>query len=289
MLKKTFLVIFSCILIITSVACSNKKNEESVSIKESETSLMYKLEETNLLQPVEFKKDGISVVFDTVLYVENLTRFSFNIKNETEKVYKILVTDLSINGIMYHSFMENTLESKTAKTAYFDISNEWLYTSFIEMIKDIEFTVRILDENSSEIASSDILEAKTNASAKYVQKYDKTGTCIFENSEALILFKGLKKSKYSDDSELGFFIENNTDSHISVIADEVFINEKMFTPTFIVSVGANKKASESMLLTKEALDAANIDNITSVKVSFKAIDKGSNTVFKTSLADIPLK
>lgn len=289
MFKKAFLIILSCVLVSSFSSCSKTQTEDSVIVKDSENLSEYRLKETTLLKPVEFENEGLRVTLENILYEDLYTWFSFDVKNETDKAYKVLITDLSVNGIMYQGTKEEDADAKISKKFYFEISNDWFLTSLIETIKELEFTVRILDESSTEISTSDVLKAVTDTPKKYVQKYDNKGLTIYENDGVVILYKGLTNSKFSDDSELGFFIENNKDTHFSVLADEVYVNDKLFTPAFIVSVGANKKASESMLFTKEELKNANINNITSVKVSFKAIDKNSNIVFKTELIDIPIK
>lgn len=277
-----------CVLIFVFTACSNTQNEDSVFVKEA-TDSCFRLNETSITNPVEFKHDGISVVLSDILYEDLVTWFSFNLENDTDNSVKVLVTDFSVNGIMYQGSMIESLDSRASKNAYFEISNEWFCNSLIETIKELEFTVRLQDSESFEFASSDVLHAFTNTPKKYVQKYNKDGETLYSDDAALIVFKGLEKSRMSDDTELSFYIENNTDLHFSVIANEIYINDTLFTPTFIVSVGGGKKATESVLLTKNELDDAKIEKITSVKVSFTAIDKNSNTVFKTELTEIPLK
>ena len=277
-----------CVLIFSFTACSNTQNEDSVFVKEA-TDSYFRLNETSITNPVKFKHDGVSVTLSDILYEDLVTWFSFNLENNTESCVNVLVTDLSVNGIMCQDSMIESVESKNSKNAYFEISNEWFSNSLIETIKEIEFTVRLQDSESFEFASSDVLRALTNTPKKYVQKYNKDGETVYTDDGALIVFKGLSKSKMSDDTELSFYMENNTDSHFSVIANEVYINDTLFMPTFIVSVGGGKKSTESILLTKNELIDAKIEKITSVKVSFTAIDKNSNTVFKTKLSDIPVK
>ena len=289
MFKKTLLIVLSCVFVLTFSACSKAQNKDSVFVKESDDSVDYRLDEAKLLNPVEFSNDDILVTFEDILYEDLVTWFTFNIQNDSEMPLNVLVTDFSVNGVMYQDSMLSGIDPKNTKTVYFEISNDWFFDFFIKTIKELEFTVRILDENSNEIASSDVLKATPDAPKKYVQQYDKSGTPVFEKDGALILSQGINKSKMSDDSELVFYIENNTDSHFSVIAEEVYVNENLFSPAFIVSVGANKKATESMLFTKEELKGTKIEKIFSVKASFRAIDKKSNIVFKTDLLDIPLK
>jgi len=286
--KKTFLIIISFVLFLTFSSCSRTQNEDSVFVKESDESFDYRLDEAKLLNTAKFSNDDISITLDNILYEDLVTWFSFNVKSNSEKPLKILVTDLSVNGIMYQNSLLEEIDVKASKNVYFEISNDWFFEFLIETIKELEFTVRILDENSEEIASSKILTATTDAPKKYIQQYNKSGTPVFEKDGALILSQGLNKSKMSDDFELVFYMENNTDSHFSVIADEIYINEKSVLSSFIVSVGANKKATESMLFTQKELKDLKIEEITSVKALFRAIDKKSNIVFKTDLLDIPL-
>ena len=288
--KKTILITICSILLLFSTSCGNKvANEETVIVKESDNLTDYSLNKTALNESVEFSKDGISVTLDGILYEDLVTWFGFTIKNDTQKPIKVLVTDLSINGIMCTDSMLADIEQKSDKTEYLEISNEWFYDFSIKTIKELEFTIRILDENSNEIMRSDVLKATTDAPKSYVQQYPKDGFPVFNENGAVILSKSLKKSKLSNDLELGFYIENNTESHFSIMHKEVYVNDKPFLPTFIVSVGAGKIAVDSMLFSEKDLKDAKIEDVTSVKVSFKAIDLSSNIIFETDVLDIPVK
>ena len=287
MIKKTLLIILSCALIFTLCACSNTQSEDSVLVKDSGES--FRLNETSITKPAHFTHDGVDIALNDILYEELVTWFSFDLKNDTDETINILVTDFSVNGIMHQGTLAEVIDKKSDKKAYFEISNEWFSDLSVKTIKEIEFTVRLLDGENIEFASSEVLKVVTNAPAKYTQERKSNGAVVYSSDGALIVAQGLEKSKLSDDAELCFYMENNTDSHFSVIANEVYVNDIAFTPAFIVSVGANKCATESVLFTKDELVAAKIESIKSVKASFSAIDKNSNTVFKTELLDIQLK
>lgn len=287
-MKKVVLIMLSCVIFLNITACTNKtKNEETVLVKENLVD--YRLNDARLINPINFTKDGVAVELNDILYEDLVTWLAFDIKNDTEKPIKVLTTDLSVNGIMCNDSMLVDVEPKAQKTTYLEISNEWFYGLGIEVIKEFEFNIRVLDETSNEIMSSEVLKANTDAPKKYVQKYDDSGNSLFNESGVVILSKDLTKSKLSDDFELGFYIENNTDSHVSIIASEVYVNEQIFEPTFIVSVGADKKAIDSMLFSKKDLNDKKIKEIKSLKASFKGIDKSSQILFETSLLEIPLK
>lgn len=287
MVKRFFLIFICFILVFSFVSCGNKTNdEESVIVKETENSKDYTLDESHIAKKITFTEDGIKITIEDILYDEIVTWLKFTVENNTEKAIKILTTDLSINDIMCNYSLLTYVEPKSTKTDFLEISNEWFYDLDIRTIKDIELTVRILDENSEEIKKSDPLKVLTDASKKYVQQYKKEGSVIYEKDNVLIISQGIKKSKLSDDTELGLFIENNTDKHFSVMLDEVLANDKVIAPTFIVSVGAKKVAVDSILFSKEALSIANIEKITNLKLSFKAINQSSEMVFKTETIEI---
>ena len=289
MFKKALSVFLLCVFVFTFSSCSRTQSEDSVFIKESDNAFDYRLDEAKLLKPIEFSNEDITVTLNDILYEDLVTWFSFNVISKSEKTLKTLVTDFSVNGIMYQGSTLAQIEPNTEKNIYFEISNDWFSEFLVKTVKELEFTVRILDENSEEIASSTILTAVTDAPKKYAQEYKNSGTSVFEKDGVKILSQGLKKSKMSDDTELVFYIENSTDSHFSVIADEIFVNEKSVLPAFIVSVGANKKATESMVFIQKELNDLKIKEISSVKASFRAIDKKTNIIFKTDLLEIPLK
>lgn len=282
MIKKIFLTFVCFILIFTFVSCGNKTNdEESVVVKETDSSKDYTLEESHITKKVTYKEDGIKVSVEDILYEELVTWLKFTIENDTDNQIQVLTTDLSINDIMCNYSLLAHIEPKSTKNDYLQISNEWFDNLDITTIKDIELTIRILDENSEEIKRSDSLKITTDAPKKYVQEYKKDGSVIYKKDGVVIISKGLKKSKLSDDTELLLYIENNTDTHFSIMLEDVLVNKKSISPTFIVSIGAHKKAVDSVLFSKEDLDKQNIEKISLINLTFKAINSSSEIVFKT--------
>lgn len=289
MFKKAILILISVILLISCSACGNKINdEESVSIKEKNDS-EFKLNAVPLSKKLVFEKDGIKVTLDEILYEDVTTKIVYKIDNKTDKNVKILATDLAVNSIMCTDTLMTEVSSKTEKEAYIEISNEWFINLHISAIKDLEYVIRVLDEEENEILRSDILKANTNAPVSYSQQYSEDGFEIYKENGIVFLANELKNSKLSNDLELSFYVENNTNGQFSIVAQNVKINGKDIAPTFLITVGANKKAVDSMLFEKTKLTQIGVEEIKTIEASFKAFNDSLETVFETNSVQIPVK
>ncbi len=290
MVKKIILVLLSFVVLCSFASCGNKiKNEESVFIKENENKNAYTLNATPLSREITFDGNGVAVTLNEIIYEDVITKLSFDIKNNTEQMLKVLITDISVNEIMCVDTMMTDVEANSEKTDYFEISNEWFYNLDIETIMELEFVVRILDGNSNEIAHSDTLRATTDAPITYSQQYNLDGTEIYDKDGITFSVGELKSSKYSNDYELVFNIFNNTKRSFSVMAKDVYVNDVKVNPTFIITVGANKSAVDTMLFLENDLKSLKINEIKTVTASFIAKDENSNTVFELLNVNIPFK
>lgn len=275
---------------ISLSSCGNKiKSKESVTVKDSASYSDYKLNETHLVSPLEFSEDGITVKLDEILYEDVLTKLSFSLKNDKDVPVKILATDLAVNGLMSPDAMITDLAEKSDGNAVLSMSNEWLKESNIEAIADLEFIIRVLDERSDEIMKSEILKPTIDAPKNHSQKYDKEGVIIYKKDGVVFLAKELKKSKYANDRELSFYVENNTNTAFSIMAEDVYVNGKPIEPSFVISVNEGKKAIDSMLFLEKDLADNNITEITSIKASFKGINTDFLTFFEVKDVEIPVK
>lgn len=290
MYKKLSLILLLCAVCFLMCACGNKiKNTESVTIKDAESYQGFKLNATKLLKEVSFEQDGLLVVLSDIIYNDAETHLVFNIKNSTTQDLTVLTTDLAINGLMSTESMMVSVTKGASATGYIKIGNEWFAELFIDTIADLEFVIRALDERLDEVIKSDALHAPIDAPKNHIQKYFDEGFVIYQNDGITFLAKELKKSKLSNDTELSFYVENNSKKGFSVMAKKVFVNGKEIEPTFVVSVSPGKKAIDSMLFSESALKDANISEITSIKARFRAIDTSFETLFETQEVEIPVK
>lgn len=276
-------------LTLSCVSCGNVKNKETVSVKESELYSDFQLGEAELDEQKEFSQSGVTVTLKGITYEDVVTKFDFRIKNESDKKVKIVSTDFSINGLMCTDAMMTEVEAKSERDSFIQVSNEWFSEMNIETVSDFEYIIRILDENDNEIAKSESIKGNADAPGNYKQKYDEEGFVVYNKGGITFSARELKKSKLSNDMELSFYVENNTNKGFNIMATEVYVNGTPIDPTFVITVGANKKAVDSMLFHEKDLTEGKISEFKTVKAKFKAIDDNLETVFETEVVEIPVK
>ena len=296
MAKKIMLFILCFSLAFSCVSCSKKKsdegqmkNKESVSVKESELYSNFNLNESSITKASDFSKDGVTANLTGITYEDVTTKINFHLKNETDQKVKVVTADFSVNGLMCTDAMMCDVEAKSEKDSFILISNEWFAELNIETIKNIDYTIRVLDEQNNEIIRSGVITASTNAPKEYNQKYDEEGFIIYNQDGIVFTAREVKKSKLSNDMELSFYVENNTDCSFSISASDVSVNGTPIDPTFVITVGANKKAVDSMLFHEADLTAGGIGEFKTVNASFKAFDDNLATVFETDNVEIAVK
>ena len=285
-MKKIVCFILCSLCLLTS-ACGGRssENQEYVIRKDASDFYGYSLEETRLKSADKFKEDEVLVEAQKIIYEDVVTKIALKIKNDTDKSLKFLAANLSVNGLMWSGSLLYTAEAKTENEAFIEISNEWFSAMQIEMIDQVEFLVKVFNEKDDEIMQSGVLKIKTDAPSSYEQKYDDSGFEIYNEGGIRLLARHIQKSAHSDNQELVFYIENNTKSAISVMSDNVRVNGKKIEPLFVMSVGAGKKAVDTMVFYDADLKDINVKEIKSVGASFKAFNESLETVFETKVIE----
>ena len=289
MIKKIISVLLLAVLSVMCASCGNSvKNKESVSVKESELYSNFQLSEAEILEENTFNHEDVTVTLKGITYEDVITKFDFHIKNDSDKKVKIVSTDFSVNGLMCPDSMMVDVEAKSECDNFIQVSNEWFSEMNIETVQDFEYVIRIYDESDNEIFKSEVIKGSADAPKDYEQKYDEEGFVIYNKGGITLSARELKKSKLSDDMELTFYVENNTEQMFNVMAEEVFVNGTPVDPTFVITVGAHKKAVDSMLFHEEDLADGKISEFKTVKASFRAINGNLETIFETDVVEIPV-
>lgn len=287
MFKKFVLIVLTGIITLSVCACGAK--EESVSVKESDIYSEYKIKETKIADKQEFSAENVSVTLGEISYENVTTKININVKNDREETVTVTTADLSINGLMSTEAMILTLPAGEKKDSYIQISNQWLGEMNIETIKNIEFLIKVYDEQNNEIAKSEVLRIKTDAPWTYKQKYRDDGYKIYDHKGITISVLEMKKSALSNDRELVLYAQNNTDKAISIMCSDVSVNGTPVDPLFVMSIGAKKKAVDSMLFYESDLEQLKITDIKFIRASFKAFNENLETVFETDIIEVPVK
>lgn len=287
MLKRIALFALTGLLTLSVCGCGAK--EESVSVKDTDVYSEYKIEEAKISDKQDFSAEGVSVTVGEIAYEDVTTKINLKVKNDREEAVTVTTANLSINGLMSTDAMIVTLEPDEEKDSYIQISNQWFGEMNIETIKEIEFIIKVYNEKDEELAQSDILHIKTDAPWTYKQKYSEEGYVVYEKGGITLSVLEMKKSQLSNDMELVFYAENKTDKAISVMCSDVSINGTPIDPLFVISVGAKKKAVDSMLFYEKDLNDLGITDIKFVRAAFKAFDENLATVFETDIIEVPIK
>ena len=289
-MKKIVSSMIVIVMLAILAACGGQPaEEESVVQKTAEQYEGFQPETATIKEAESFQNGGISVSVADVLYEPVVTKICFNLKNETDADVHVGTANFSINGFMCMDALFCALPAKSEKTGVLEISNDWFGKMQIEVIEDMEFIVKVYDADNNEIQKSDILHFKTDAPYTYQQKYDDSGVEIYHDNGVKISARYLQKSAHANDMELVFYAENNTDSAISVMSYDVTVNDISIEPLFVLTVGAGKKAVDTMLFYEKDLKQNNIEQIKAVTARFKAFDETLKTVFDTEPILVPVE
>ena len=287
MFKKFVLIVLACIIGLSVCACGAK--EESVSVKESDIYSEYKIKESKIKDKQDFSEENVSVTVGEISYENVTTKINMHVKNGREETITVTTADLSVNDLMSTEAMILMLSAGEEKDSYIQISNQWFGEMNIETIENVEFLVKVYDVENNEIAKSEVLRIKTDAPWTYNQKYREDGYTIYDHKGITISVLEMKKSDMSNDTELVLYAQNITDKAISIMCSDVSVNGTPVEPLFVMSVGARKKAIDSMLFYESDLEKLKITDIKFIRASFKAFNENLETVFETDIIEVPVK
>lgn len=276
-------------LALLLVACGGQPaGEKSVVQKTTQQYDGFRPKTAGIKKADSYAEAGISVSVTDISYEDVVTKIGFYLINETDVPVRVGTANFSINGFMCTDGLFCEIPANSEQTATFEISNEWFGKIQIAVIKDMEFVVKVYDIDNNEIQQSDILKVKTDAPFTYRQKYDDSGFEIYKGNGVKISARLLQKSAHSNDLELVFYAENNTDSAISVMSYDVLVNEIPVEPLFVLSVAAGKKAVDTMVFYERDLTQNNIERIEKVTARFKAFNERLETIFDTDPVNVPV-
>ncbi len=281
-----------CILAVLVFVTACAKNEEfqakeSVVQKEVEQYNGFRPEQTKLTTSDTFEENGVCATVTDISYEDVVTKLHFHVKNDTDAELRVMTANVSVNGLMLIDNLDCPVLAKSETDGVLEISNEWLDKMAIGKITDVEFIIKAYDANNDEIMQSEVIQVKTDAK-NYEQNYDRSGFVLYQEKDIILAVRSLQKNALSGDTELVFYAENNSRSAISVMSMDVTVNGKEFQPEFVLTVGAGKKAVDTMVFPNGDLTENEIGEITELKAAFKAFDEELRTVFETECMTIPL-
>lgn len=246
-----------------------EKEESKMKETEAETTTAPK-EEISLPEQEIYNQDGLLVKvtgFNTDGSWGPEVKLFF--ENTGDKNVTIQPRNCSINGYMMDFQMSCDVAAGKKANDEMNISTRDLEQCGIETISDIEFSLHIFDtDNYDGITDSDIIQLKTTGSENYTQTYDDSGDILYDANNIKIVSKGLVESDYSIGPEFYMYIENNSDSGITIQVRNTSVNGFMIDASMSCDILPGKKAVDNMTFFSSDIESNGIEEIEDIETSF---------------------
>ncbi len=282
-------LMLACLLLSSCGKNNDVEPSESVKKGGMEHTSEYRLDESVPQNTVEFNNSGIRMLFTKIIYDDGVTRLAYSAENSNDYGITLVSDDISFNGLVCADNLSVKLDEKGKSLGTFNVGNDWFSKMGIKQITDVELTVTVLDENSNEIAKSELLSIKTDALGQYMQEYETHGTELYSGKNIKILSREMKKGDHSNDTEIVLYVENNSKETVTLVTSDVSVNEKAVNATYISTLTSGKKSVDTLLLSENALKENEITEIKKVCANFKAYNDDFEIVFETGILNIPLE
>lgn len=140
---------------------------------------------------------------------------------------------------------------------------------------DISFNLYVLDPNTyTRSQESEMIHLTTNYTGIYEQEYDQTGGIIYESDMVKVICQ-----RIIDDGALGpkvmLYIENKSDSELTLQTDGVAANGFMVTGFFSPTVLPGTRCVDDLLISSSDMEENEIDLITELEFALKVIDSST--------------
>ena len=101
----------------------------------------------------------------------------------------------------------------------------------------------------------------------YTQEYDESGEVIYEDENVRIISKGIASDDIFGPAAV-FYIENISDTDLTVQARDTSVNGFMVSPSFSPEISAGKRIISNMTFLSTDLEENNIEEISDIETTF---------------------
>lgn len=226
-------------------------------------------ETTPVLEEQEiYNQDGVKVTVTGLDSGWMGTEIGLLIENDSEKNITVQARNVSVNDYMVDSMMSSDVASGKKANDTLTLLTSDFDSMGIDTIAEIEFSFHIFSEEDwSDFTDSDLITLTTQGNEDYQQEFDDSGELLYENHEIKIVSRGI-----SDDSimgkELMLYVENNSDTDVTVQAGDTSVNGFMIDPIMSIEVPAGKHALDGMTFLQSYLDDNKIETIETIETAF---------------------
>jgi len=195
------------------------------------------------------------------------------IENESGRNKTIQARDESINGIMISSTISASVASGKKSNAGMTFKPKYLTKYGIEVISEIEFKLRIIDDDDRKLSfNTDPISIYTSAYPNHVQVYDDSGYTAYDKKGFKVVVKKISDNDSFWGSELSAYIENNSGYDATMQLRDVSVNGFMVDPIFSCNIVNGKKAYDNITFRKSEFEDNGIKDIDDIELVFRFIN-----------------
>lgn len=288
-MKRILCLILSLTFAALLVACgsdedkgNNDKDNGQKPNSSGNVSSIVTLSDIKLPEQVVYDEENVKI---TVTGLSDDDLFGPEIKvmveNNGTKDILVQVDSMAINNIMVTPvFSCEVAAGKKANEGISVMSSE-LKMAKIELFKEIDVMFRLVDPESYQtIGDSGLIRLTTDLDTAYVQKINTEGVTAHEDDGIKIIIQKLSDDDALDMTNVGIYIENNSDKRVLVTAKNVSVNGFMIDPLFSAEIIPSKVAVDEMSFLNSKLSENNITEITELELNFSITDSDSFSTVK---------
>lgn len=282
-MKKQIIILFALVLALALTACSsipstpnNKLPVSTQATTPTGTNVSSSIATTvpsgagiTLDEHVIFDKDGIRITVKG-MFNDDFWGPGINVLVENESTRNITVQtrNCSVNGLMMEPMFSCDVAAGKKANDTIQFMNAQLETAQISVIANVEFYLHIFDSDTwGEITNSGVISLNTSA-ADHVQAYNDSGFLTYDDGGIKVVIQKLNSEDSFWGSDVYVYVENNTDSNITIQARDVSIDGFMVNPIFSCDIAAGKKSYDTITFMESDLEDNGITDITELELKF---------------------
>jgi len=227
--------------------------------------------EVSLPEQLIFDQDNITVKVTGMSWDNKLMpEIEVFIENNSTADVMIIAQWSTINGAMVDlMFSGQTIAAGKKANEVMMIYASDLKLAGIEVIKDIEFKLAVMDDQYSTISRSPTITLTTVGSEDYTQVFEPMGDVVFDQDGIKVSLGVPVESLDYDGINLQILLENTSGNNVTIQLMDTSVNGNMFTSFFHALVLDGKVAYKNIFMSQYELDDNNIDTIE--KLEFKVV------------------
>lgn len=230
------------------------------------------ISETVVFNNGDFKLTAKEIDFSDEYYV----KVKFLAENNSDANIIFNGDIFSVNGITMHcSFFIKVSAGKKAND-YLEIDKDDLASYGITNIATIKAQdAYIYNDDTSTVITNFRFDLHTSIPEEYVQTIDRSGHTVYDQNGIIVKYRGIVPGHFSGE-ELEFFVENNTESNLSIHVDNVSVNGFMVYGSMVAYAYPGCVTYETVYFSSSDLEENDIETIEEVSLSLYAYDQDAN-------------